>query len=568
MQRRTTYESHESSPFLPESRVRLSIPVSAGPISLADTVLQGTLDLSAGLKDAGGNAIAAVMNMPDGVAALIREVRVQDSAGRILEHIRRCDVLAALRTSYVADPLGQEQRRQTQLVGEPLAVTFTDNTPVFPQLQFSLPLRELSLGMAELEYWGRGIQIDLVLSNKIDAFARLQTNQPYVCANKTATGPFGFVDLANGWPYSGKRDCSDGGTAMDLQAGDTVSVLFNDGATKTLATAAIASIDLSNHASAKITFDANIASTGIATAINLIPRCQGVTVPAAKIVAAAATPTAISAIPVPIAAVDANLFYVGQSVDVFGKNNKAAAAVVSIATTIASITETGAPAGMIFLMLTAPVAVTNGGAGPPIVPGELDDAIIFESKNVISVEWSISRLELQTAPAVGPMPQGPVKITSVESLTANLPTGVTSGEEEVRPSAANLSEALALISVPLNQAASVAAVGRASHLLGYNDRFADYQIMLDATSAPLQPINVQRVVAPQHLRIVAATVEQTGMGACKNFDVSSLVFARPFSRAEQVMDISGRRLAVRYARTQSTATVIALQSFLWFNKLI
>ena len=180
------YESTQSAPYLPTKRVTLEIPRDAGPVDLSTVQLRGELQVTGGLDLSGNNLIARAY-LEDGVAALICEVRVLDASGRVVEHVRYQDVLKSLRTDWCVNSSTTVRRENTSLSGQSLAVVGDTDDAVFPDaMQFKIPLHELSLGTAALDFWDRGYKLELVLNNSRRPFRQMITSEDFESEDKSA----------------------------------------------------------------------------------------------------------------------------------------------------------------------------------------------------------------------------------------------------------------------------------------------------------------------------------------------------------------------------------------------
>lgn len=568
MYRRTVYQCEQSAPYQPSSRVRMRLDPQVGPVDLSNMVIQGELDLTGGLLNSSGVPVHALMYMRDGVASLIRDVRVSDASGRLIETVRRNDILQALKTDYVHDPLGEERRRLINLAGTELAIVSADDEPYYPVMTFTLHLHELGLGLAALDVWTRGLDVELLLNNTVDPFTRLRTNRTYLCANKSATGGFNTVSLLE-WPADTIRNNSNGGHGPDIQVGDDVQVTYLDGADATIGSATVTRVQYFDRGRCDLAFAAALPSTGVATNIVINTNHNGITQPVQPVAATvtAAPATEHNEIPfLQIPEAGASYFWSGMAVTIRGVDvyNGAAGTVITHNTTITAVSEPNL--GLVDISLAEPITVTPDAAAA----GELADIVLTESgEAVASVVWNFRRLEFAVSAATEKPATGPVMIRSSETIISNFPTGTTSGEMVLHPSSANMSETLGLLSVPVNTAAATADTGRDSHLIGYNDGFRDYQILLDGIPAPLQRVNIQRTTAPINFRQVANTIAQVvPEGRAMQYSPRNLVLGRPFQKGGIAMDTSGRRLAINYELTRTFDLPMQLVSYIYYNQMV
>lgn len=518
-----------NGPFTADQRIQWEIPKSAGVLDLSKATLVGKIQLTGVTPGTAGSFAAFAMD--DGAVDLIRECRVQTSAGKVLDELQNVNVLACAKNSFLNDDGTMSGRRVVELAGRDLITKSqtTGTASSYPQLKFTMPMQKTSLGVFDIDQYpafSEGLRAEILLDEASVPLSQHLVNRRYSCSNLSGAG-------ATSATLS--EICRDPFFAV----GDSVVVRYTDAPTAKYETKTITSLDYSGKFPV-VSFSA-LANTTASTAVSIM---QAGVIPTSPSVDA-------TTFTVPGKIADSPL-YIDMAIEVLNKNG---ATVEAKETRIANLVQNADD-----FTVTIADAIQTANA----------TSLGIRQLPASNPVWQLTdlSLEIPTTTADAKM----MKQMTKSSMQFPVKTFINL-REMVQPSLFSelnlpvtdfMAAARAIMSIPVDMSTSDAE-GR---LRGCRDFFRRYQFLIDGRSAPLQPVNTGVSIAPYHLSMIAEAFSQCGEDIRK-VSPDYMMWAKPLSALGASSNLLGKRVALRFERTSIASAVgVMVNHFVCADKVI
>ena len=515
-------------PFGERQRIQIEIPKSAGVIDLASASLIGKIQITSSTNGVANTQ--ADWRLKDGVIDCIRDSRVMTGSGRVLDELQGVNILAAAKNAFAKNDSSRAGRRLVELADAPLLTksktTGTDSS--YDQFKFTMPLQSTSLGafaIDEFPAFKDGLKCEFLLDENTVAVQENLINRGYTCEDFAGAAQT-FVQL------------SEAVRGEPFQVGDRVVVSW--AGPLDYEDVEIASVDYSGKFP-RIEFTSSPGNAGTESGVviqrrDLTPESPAVSSTTMDFVGSSAT----------------SPLYVGMSMRVLYNDGGTPR---SADVKVTELDTAGASAGN--YRITFAPALTGGAFETPEIRTIPSSAPV----------WQISDLSLELATM--PPDEKMAKASSMEFPVVscvNIREMVQPAlyNELTLPSSDFMMAARSIMSIPIDMSKPYSDY----RLKGLRDDFIRYAYLVDGQSDPLQPIDVSRAVSPYHFSTLAEAFSQIGVEV-KRIDSDSFSFAKPLSALGAASNLMGKRVALRFERSDlDDAVALMFNHFVFANRVI